>query len=178
MDAILRSNGVFTIRHQGASTTGVAVQTSRNLFQYFAADAVIVNNLDYDARFDGGNLITLAMGTPPPAAQLGQFPVHVTDTMTVVLRDRQGLQKEYSDEDGIGAIFVRPLPNERLELVVWGSDSKAIAMAARLMPMLTGVGQPDFVVLGSRCRMKGVDGTLAMGFFDHTWNLTITSFLA
>jgi hypothetical protein len=41
--------------------------------------------------------------------------------------------------------------------------------------MVTGVGQPDFVVLGESAKWKGIEGALAMGFFDSTWEVTPSS---
>ncbi|OAG01799.1 uncharacterized protein CC84DRAFT_1179825 [Paraphaeosphaeria sporulosa] len=65
--------------------------------------------------------------------------------------------------------------DERLELVLWGSDEDALAQAARLVPMVTGVGQPDFVALGKRARWKGAEVALALGFFDHNWTVKASS---
>jgi hypothetical protein len=41
--------------------------------------------------------------------------------------------------------------------------------------MLTGVGQPDFVVLDRRMLAKGVDAVLAMGFLDTAWEVSAGS---
>ena len=76
-----------------------------------------------------------------------------------------------------GAIFIRPLPNENLELVIWGSNRKLLHQAARLAPSTTGAGQPDFVILGTNADLEGHRGTLAMGFFDYNWNISQASYL-
>jgi hypothetical protein len=76
---------------------------------------------------------------------------------------------------GLAAVFLRPVPPRRLELVVWGADEASLAVAARLVPMLTGVGQPDFVVLDRRMLAKGVDAVLAMGFLDTAWEVSAGS---
>lgn len=78
----------------------------------------------------------------------------------------------------MGAIFLRPLLNERLELVVWGFDQQGLRQAARLVPMLTGVGQPEFVVVSQRCAWEGAAGVLAMGSFDNFWNVSEASFVS
>jgi len=52
-----------------------------------------------------------------------------------------------------------------LELDVWGSDARGLEIAARLVPMLTGVGQPDFVIADKTMLEQGAGGVLAMGFF-------------
>jgi hypothetical protein len=41
--------------------------------------------------------------------------------------------------------------------------------------MLTGVGQPDFVVFGESAKWRGIEGVLAMGFFDWKWHVTASS---
>jgi hypothetical protein len=43
--------------------------------------------------------------------------------------------------------------------------------------MVTGVGQPDFVVLGERVRWKVVEGAITLGLFDHEWAVTVLSVL-
>lgn len=44
--------------------------------------------------------------------------------------------------------------------------------------MLTGVGQPDFVVLSEEAKWKGLEGTLALGFFGPQWQITASSFVS
>lgn len=41
-------------------------------------------------------------------------------------------------------------------------------VAARLVPMLTGVGQPDFEIDDMMMSWKGTGGELATGFFGGT----------
>jgi 3-methyladenine DNA glycosylase AlkC len=43
MDAILRTNGPFQIVYYGDRTFEVALQISRNLYQYFFADSFVLN---------------------------------------------------------------------------------------------------------------------------------------
>lgn len=94
------------------------------------------------------------------------------------MRDAFGFRRTYQFEAGLGAAFLRPLPDERLELVIWGYDDTGLRQAARLVPMLTGVGQPDFIVVSRRCGWKGASGVLAMGLFDYAWKVSKASFLA
>lgn len=93
------------------------------------------------------------------------------------VKDSRGRQHEFGKGDGLGAAFLRPLDGERLELVLWGTDSDSLSQAARLVPMLTGVGQPDFIILSDAARWRGVEGALALGFFDHVWAVTPSSML-
>ncbi|ORY18022.1 hypothetical protein BCR34DRAFT_596592 [Clohesyomyces aquaticus] len=173
MTAILRTQGPFTIRHQGAATVALALQISRNLHQYLFADANIVSGETWDGT-DSGNLISLVVGADAPPSIHPDFPVKVGAT-TVSVRDSRGHRKEFQEAGGLAAAFLRPLPNGRLELVLWGDSVDALAQAARLVPMLTGVGQPDFVIMGESARWRGVEGALALGFFDSAWNVTPSS---
>ena len=78
-----------------------------------------------------------------------------------------------SEDEPLGAIFLRPLQDEDgLELVVWGSDSGMVQQAARLIPMMTGSGQPDWVVLRRRGAWMGAGG-VEMGFFDWRWRVQV-----
>jgi hypothetical protein len=180
MTSILRTEGPFVIRHQGSNITShLALQVSRNLHQYFQADTKIQSSNSWDALNNTtGNLITLTIGnTIPPGTHLA-FPIQATST-SITIRDSKGVQRIHnSDSTSLGAAFLRPLDGERLELVLWGSDDDGLSRAARLVPMLTGVGQPDFVVLGEKAKWKGVDGALALGFFDYRWEVTPSSVVA
>ncbi|KKZ60834.1 hypothetical protein EMCG_04482 [[Emmonsia] crescens] len=156
MDAILRSMGTFTIRICSRDNGGgsgseqimmnVALQISRNLLQYFAADSRILppqtiecnssNSIEEEEEEmrGPGNLITIAIGNdlPPPALLLHDtFPVYMDeDQLTVRTTNvhasssstRSTTTTKYPLEPDLGAIFLRPLPCQRLELVVWGAD--------------------------------------------------------
>lgn len=179
LDVILRTNGTFQIvtHAQSHALDQLAVQISRNLCQYFYADAEIGKYTD--ALNATGNIISLAVGDslPSPGDNVGHpITVHA-DGLEV--RDSLGLRRFFSNKgNGLAAVFLRPLPNERLQLVVWGVDSESLSMASRLVPMMTGTGVPDFVVLDRDMLWKGMEGTLAMGFFDGWWNVSTNSFFA
>lgn len=174
LDAIMRTKGHFTIRHHNGDTSSIALQISRNLFQYFSADSAIVN-LEFDGDDGSGNIFTIAIGKRVCPGLDSNFPIHLEGS-SLVIRDSEGHLQRYEGSNGLAAIFLRPLEDEKLELVVWGIDKDSLVLAARLVPMLTGVGQPDFIVLSGSCRWKGAGGAVAMGFFDHSWNVTKTSF--
>jgi poly(3-hydroxybutyrate) depolymerase len=172
MTAILRSHGPFIIRHQGsANTTHIALQISRNLHQYFQADTVITKSYSLTSGASG-NVITLAIGPRLDDIQPG-FSIRV-GASGVTVRDYRG-QEQWYGEVARGAAFLRPLADERLELVLWGADDEGLRQVSRLVPMVTGVGQPDFVVLGESAKWKGIEGALAMGFFDSNWKVTPSS---
>ncbi|KAF1833907.1 hypothetical protein BDW02DRAFT_569550 [Decorospora gaudefroyi] len=174
MTAILRSHGPFVIRHSGsAHTSHIALQISRNLHQYFHADAVIVSSPSYTLPADTtGNVITLVTGSSPECIQ-STFSIRVGES-GVTLRGHRGQKQQYGDE-ATGTAFLQPLDGERLELVLWGTNEEGLRQAARLVPMLPGVGQPDFVILGESAKWKGIEGALAMGFFDANWRVTPSS---
>lgn len=178
MTAILRTQGPFVIRHPGSTSTAtahLALQVSRNLHQYFQADANIVLSNSTSATHSTGNVIIFAIGDDVPQGVYSDFPI-LPSASGVSVHDSKGNQHAYGKNgEPVGAIYLRPLQDERLELVIWGSDENALAQAARLVPMVTGVGQPDFVVIGERAKWKGVDGALAMGFFDSEWRVTASS---
>jgi hypothetical protein len=177
MTAILRTRGPFIIRHQGKPTAHVALQISRNFQQYFYADANIVTS-NSSGVSESGNVISVCIGSVPQGMH-PDFPIQV-GAGGVTVRDSKGNMRRYAGGvDGagsrLGAAFLRPLDGERLELVVWGSDAEGLLQASRLVPTVTGVGQPDFVVLGESARWKGVEGALALGFLDHAWQVTASS---
>lgn len=173
LSAILRTHGPFTIRHQGEETAHIALQISRNLHQYFHADASIVPEMSSPALKGTGNVVTVCIGQVPSSSRRN-YPIQVTPR-GISVRDSKGVTQDYAGESRLGAAFLRPLDGERLELVLWGSDADGLAQAARLVPTVAGVGQPDFVVLGKSAAWRGVEGALAMGFFDREWEVTASS---
>ncbi|KAL1607567.1 hypothetical protein SLS59_002536 [Nothophoma quercina] len=176
MTAILRTHGPVIIQHPGsANTSRLALQVSRNLYQYFHADTVIESSTAKHSSANGtSNVITLALGSELDSAA-ADFPIQVSSS-GLSLSDSRGREHRY--DEARGAAWLQPLNGGRLELVLWGADSEALGQAARLVPMLTGVGQPDFVVLGEEAKWKGIEGALAMGFFDSQWQVSASSFVS
>ncbi|EAT91266.2 hypothetical protein SNOG_01617 [Parastagonospora nodorum SN15] len=176
MTAILRTQGPFVIRHAGTiNASQIALQVSRNLHQYFQADSDIVSSLS-ESSIDNatGNIITLAIGDNIPSAP-PESSIHGGSGNCSVV-DHHGRKQEYGKR-ARGAAYLRPAGGERLELVIWGADEEGLRQAARIVPMMTGVGQPDFVVFGESAKWRGVEGVLAMGFFDANWKVTASSVL-
>jgi hypothetical protein len=174
MTAILRTNGPFVIRHSGSpNASHVALQISRNLYQYFQADATIHSSLSIAGSENVfGNIITLVVNDTIPDL-ISSFPVRVGNAKCSVV-DHEGHEQEYGSA-ARGAAFLRPAGDERLDLVLWGADEEGLRQAARIVPMLTGVGQPDFVVFGESARWQGIEGVLAMGFLDGEWKVSPSS---
>jgi hypothetical protein len=174
MTAILRTQGPFVVRHPDvANASHIALQVSRNLHQYFQADAIVISSLSDSSTYNTtGNIITLAVGDYIPSP-LSDMPIQVgSGTCSVI--DHRGRKREYG-EKARGAAYLRPLGGQRLELVIWGANEEGLRQAARVAPMMTGVGQPDFVVFGESAKWRGIEGVLAMGFLDAEWKVTSSS---
>lgn len=183
LDAIVRTQGKFTIQGCSPGVEQVALQISRNFFQYFAADSDIIEYCSSNSsQHQPGNIITLAIGHDLPRAVIKSYPIRIDQGRLVITTSRSssalpGFKQEYVyGELGIGAVFLRPIPEERLELVVWGTDLDGLRQAARLVPTITGSGQPEYVVLGNRPRWEGVAGVYAAGHFDWSWQISPGSY--
>jgi predicted esterase len=177
LDAILRSVGPFEVVFHSNDTLAMAVQTSRNFLQYFGADTNIVASQEYEEALKRqGNVVTICSGVSVPEARLAHFPIQITHGyITLTTRDRGVMSIPLTA--GMGGVWLRPLPDEKLELVVWGYDDIGLRQAVRLIPTVTGAGVPDFVILSNQARWKGAGGSLAMGFFDHGWKISPASYL-
>lgn len=176
MDALLRTQGALQIISHSSKSRRVAVQISRNLCQYFAADTEIFDNGARSTK-EYSNVIHVVVSKNPPSSHLEHYAIQADTADGISIRTGRGRLRKFPSSESLGAIFLRPLPNEAVELVVWGVDEEGLGVAARLVPMLTGVGQPDFVVTNKRMLSEGADGVLAMGFFDHVWNVTENSYV-
>lgn len=178
LDSIMRTRGRFSIQtlSPGLSESDVALQVSRNLFQYFGADAQIIDSIR-EAQFLHGNVISVATGEDYTDKVQIPGTIDVIKGRGLVIHKSDGRKRIFEMEKGLGAIFLRHLDEERLELVVWGYDDQGLRQAARLVPMLTGVGQPDFVIVGKSCAWDGAAGVLAMGSFDSYWKVSEASFV-
>ncbi|KAL8712818.1 MAG: hypothetical protein Q9220_003026 [cf. Caloplaca sp. 1 TL-2023] len=178
LDAILSARGRFVITNT-TGTSVLAVQISRNLLQYFGADAEILAP-HQPSKPDEKMRITIFIGNTDQLQSGGSrfSSISVEKDRGLLLRDAHGRTFVYTLEDGLGAIFLRPSAGGALELVIWGYDLSGLQHAARLIPMLTGVGQPDFVVVRRDCAWKGAAGALALGYFDNSWNISVRSVLS
>lgn len=151
----------------------VALEISRNLFQYFAADSEIIVNGSRKPIIGDGNLILLDF--PDDISIVIQdvdinFPITKSGKAIVIVDDR-GRRHRYPLEPGMGIIYLYPLPNEQLALVIWGTDEIGLRTAARMLPLRTGVGQPNFIVVGNEMKWGGAGGAKAMGMFDYLWRI-------
>lgn len=176
IESLLHGRGSFTIRTTDPATFDIALQTARNLFQYFKADTEITD-LSVLSSDQEGNAIRIACGRQLESSALPSFPINVDPERGVCILDKSDEEHYYEFSPGLGVAMLRPLPGARLELILWGLDTEGLRYAARLLPLQTGVGLPDFVVSGEQCRWKGAAGVLAMGFFDNSWRVSRASYL-
>ena len=164
------------MQSQNSQTFAIASQVARNLFQYFAADSEIVNTVR-DEEASKGNIISIVQGIENTSFGNSLFAIEVRSDSGICVRDAAGYQKCYPFAEGLGAVYLQPLAGERLRLVVWGFDETGLRYASRLVPMLTGVGQADFIIVSRECLWKGTAGAIATGFFDHAWNVSHASYM-
>lgn len=164
--------------YYGPETFSIALQISRNLYQYFSADSELVDGQQQPPKEDfPGNTITIATGSDLPPSRLQDFPIQITNDSQVLVRAPGRVSTlRRSNHNDVGAVFLRPSQSEALEQVVWGSTLKDLAWAARLTIGQTGIGQPDFVILDRESRWNGVEGT-SLGFFDAGWEISRSSVL-
>lgn len=181
IDAILHTQGPFIINYLQSEAFSLAVEVSRNLYTYFYADSEIFGTLPINLPPHTGNRITLAIGTSFPEPQHpNPFAIRLSsaDPYRLSVRNDKGRWHYITATEGkLGAIWVEPMSGERLQLMIWGENLEGLRQAARLIPTITGVGVPDFVILDGQAKWKGADGVLAMGFFDSWWNTTASSYL-
>lgn len=177
MDAVLRTQSTLQIVRTARTSAidRIALQISRNFCQYFGADTEIVDRSDNHVP-NYSNTVRVAIGLDVPDSPSHHFPIRIIRPGVIIVRGSDGLSRTYTSTRGLGAIFLQPLKNEQVELVVWGADEDGLDLAARLVPMLTGVGQADFVVADKSMLQGGAGEVLAMGYFDHQWNTTGDSY--
>ena len=175
LDSLLRSSGRFLIQVMSSECMASALQVSRNLFQYFAADTEIIGQTDVPQ----GQFTLISIGKGRDAGWINQKTqaIQVSKTSGVSLDKHDGTRKVYGFEDGMGVIFLCPFSDSGLELIIWGLDDCGLRHATRLLPMLTGVGQPEFIIVRKRCAWEGAAGVLAMGSFDRHWRISKSCFI-
>jgi hypothetical protein len=172
---LFRTQDTLQIISHSPDTRHVALQISRNLCQYLGADTKIQSASQPSRQYS--NMIHVVLASSLPTSYLKDFAIQADVSNGISIRTADG-PRRFPGSAGLGAIFLRPLPAGALELVIWGYDADGLDIAARLVPMLPGVGQPEFVVADRRMLWEGAGGVLAMGSFDHLWNVTESSYLS
>lgn len=183
LDALLNTRNSFrVVIPQGQAArpyhASVALEISRNLFQYFAADSEI--SLDSSvSNTTTGNHILLGFPDEFGIATHNrgvEFPISKS-VDAIFLRDASGRRRRYPIEPGMGLAYLYPLPCERLGLVLWGADEAGLRAVSRLLPLRTGVGQPDFFLVGKEAGWGGVGGVRALGMFGFSWQISPAAYL-
>lgn len=123
-----------------------------------------------------GNVISLAVGKEPVGMAESHLPIRIIDE-DVQLSDRNGHFYFYRWVAGVAVLFLSPLPDARLELKICGWDANALRRAITLFPLLTGTGQPEFIILHGSCAWRGAAGALAMGSLTNSWKASEGSLL-
>ena len=179
MEALLRTRDSMSIRYSGQETYTAALQLARNFYQYFAADCSILSN-EQPFIANIGNIVTLCQGLDAGAEECltsETRPIRLSKAK-LWIQDASRTWRSFPTEDAMGAIFLAPAQDERLELIIWGFDAEGLRQAARLAPLLTGVGQPDFMIVSRRSAWEGAGGALAVGSFDFEWRASLGSYFA
>jgi hypothetical protein len=175
LSAILRAtSSPFYINATSPDLLPLALQISRNFNTYFGADTELVLRPNHtQGQYYNAHSIVLAIGNsdPHPPAD-NSFPIRVSSTNSnhLEFRSKQGYWRNLAPKEAQGSIFIRPGPNEGLEIVVWGSNLEMAEQAARLIPMMTGTGQPDWIVCRKEMMWKGLEGC-DLGWFDAWWQI-------
>src|SRR5262249_7812346 len=74
----------------------------------------------------------------------------------------------------LACLFIRPRPgSERASVgVVSGTGPIGMRLSQRVPYFLSGVGVPDWIVLGPEAMETGVGGIRGTGFFGNDWGLS------
>jgi hypothetical protein len=166
-----------------ASLFPLALQASRNFHQYFGADSVLIDASSTDTGEHGrdtpdGHSVVFALGANIKPCSVKEFPIEIKSDGELTVRQPSGRISRPSRgfDKPLGAIYIRPA-SSGIELVVWGSDEAMLRQSARLIPMLTGTGQPDFIIVTEEAMWKGVEGC-HLGFFDAWWQVSKASVIS
>ena len=154
----------------------IASNVAQNLYIYFGADVDIKFDFEVEDGQLYGNVISLGMEDENGyLAQVksdshlkAPFPIR-TKERSISINDTMSIFS-YSGR-GVGAIFLHPLPRSRLLLVLSGTDQEGLERAATLFPYRTGVGQPDWIVVGPKMGANGMQGVEAMGYYSNSWDI-------
>jgi hypothetical protein len=180
--AIMDSPGRFTIVIGTLDKTScshfdrVASRIAQNLFTYFGAEVDIRYDFEVDDTLLDGNVISLGTNDQNTYLQhiscrphlTHPYPIH-TRKGRMEVKDSKGFH--YYEGSGIGAIYLHPLAKSRLALVICGTDGDGLDRAAMLFPYRTGVGQPDWIIVGPEMGVQGMQGVEAMGYFSNFWEI-------
>ena len=154
----------------------IALNIAQNLYIYFGADVQI--RLDYEMKESNiqGNVICLGMEDENSYVQEVTETSHLTkpfpiqsQKQAITINDTSSVHTYHND--GVGIVYLYPLEMNRLLLIICGTDEKGLETAAKLFPYRTGVGQPDWLVVGPKMGTQGMQGVEAMGYYTNLWDI-------
>jgi len=101
-------------------------------------------------------------------ALLGDSPVQV-GAGVVTVGDRK------LDGDNLACLFVRPRPGSDRACIaaIAGSGPAGMRLTQRIPYFQSGVGVPDWIVIGPEAMEKGVGGVRGAGFFGNDWGVHV-----
>jgi len=155
----------------------IASSIAQNLYTYFGAEIDIRFDNDTEITRLEGNIICLGMEDENSYIQeviadsnvrTKPFPIRAKNSV-VTINDTSSVHTYHGD--GVGAVYLHPLETSRLLMIICGTDAKGLERAAKLFPYRTGVGQPDWVVVGLKMGVYGMEGVEAMGYYNNLWDI-------
>ncbi|KAF3902043.1 hypothetical protein AA313_de0207966 [Arthrobotrys entomopaga] len=170
--SILFRNNTALSRHYNQK----ALEISRNLYQYYSADTRI-GTIDDLKQIKDGNIVVLGRfdNSFLPEELKSTFPVSQTESGDIDIQLQNGETITYKNRPGLGMVFLFPTGNDRVGILIWGSNDDAVRRASRLLPIRTGTSQPDFIILGPESGWSGAAGALALAMFDSHWQFRVES---
>lgn len=153
----------------------IAKNVAQNLYLYFGAEVDIRFDYEVEDVLLSGNVISLGMEDEnayvqnirrshlkiPFPLQANKQAIYINDTT----------KNHIYRDDGFGAIYLHPLARSRVLIIICGTDQLGLEKAAKLFPYKTGVGQPDWIVVGSKIGVQGMQGVEAMGYYSNLWDI-------
>lgn len=162
----------------------VASNIAQNLYVYFGAEVDVRFDYEVEDVTLNGNVISIGMEDESFYLQdvirryhlNHPFPIKASEKV-ISINDTS--TKHTYRSDGIGAIYLHPLDRSRLLMIICGTDQKGLERAAKLFPYRTGVGQPDWIVVGPKMGAQGMQGVEAMGYYSNLWDIeTVVSYFS
>jgi pimeloyl-ACP methyl ester carboxylesterase len=150
-----------------------ALATARQLaeaFYYRGNGSIdVIADTEFSASESSGRNVVLfgnADNNRAWAAVLGDSPIRVNDGSIIVGKD------QFKGDD-LGAVFVRPREGNAENLVgaVASSGHGGTVVIERLPMAVSGVGLPDWTVIGADTFSTGIGGVRAAGYFGNDWGL-------
>ena len=152
----------------------IAKNVAQNLYLYFGAEVDIRFDYEVEDVLLSGNVISLGMEDEntyvqnirshlkiPFPLQANKQAIYINDTT----------KNHIYRGEGSGAIYLHPLARSRVLIIICGTDQLGLEKAAKLFPYRTGVGQPDWIVVGSKIGVQGMQGVEAMGYYSNLWDI-------